>query len=236
VDAADRVPVGAVVVDFDGTACSVDVSEVLLEAFGDSRWIAYNDMVMDGSMGLREAAGRQAALLTESETFMLAYAVERCPLDPTFAGFVGWAEGEGVELTIVSDGFGFYVRPILEAAGLGHLALITNDLAFTPGPELRHAHGHPECIGCGTCKMLATQRARQSGGSVAFIGEGMSDRYGAFYADIVFAKDVLAELCERDGIPFLPWRDFDDVREALEETTDLPGPVSPLRCPGWLTA
>ena len=84
--------------------------------------------------------------------------------------------------------------------------------------------------------MLATQRARQSGGSVAFIGEGMSDRYGAFYADIVFAKDVLAELCERDGIPFLPWRDFDDVREALEETTDLPGPVSPLRCPGWLTA
>ena len=90
--------------DFDGTACSVDVSEVLLEAFGDSRWMAYNDMVMDGSMGLREAAGRQAALLTESETVMLAYAVERCPLDPTFAGFVGWAEGEGVELTIVSDG------------------------------------------------------------------------------------------------------------------------------------
>lgn len=229
-------PIGAIVVDFDGTACSVDVSEVLLEAFGDPRWMTYNDLVMDGSMGLREAAGRQAVLLTSSEDTMLDYAVEHCPLDPTFASFVSWAEDGRLDVTIVSDGFGFYVGPILEAAGLGRLTVTTNDLAFTPDPELRHPNGHPECTGCGTCKMLATQRARDDHGAVAFVGEGMSDRYGAFYADIVFAKDVLAELCERDGIPFVEWNNFDDVRRTLEDVTELPGPVWPLRCPGWTIA
>jgi 2-hydroxy-3-keto-5-methylthiopentenyl-1-phosphate phosphatase len=70
---------------------------------------------------------------------------------------------------------------------------------------------------------------------VGFVGEGSSDRYGALYADLVFAKDVLVSWCERDGVPFHLWSDFEDVRSALETLTDLPGPVAPVRCPGWTT-
>ncbi len=232
---ADPAPVGAIVVDFDGTACTADVVEVLLETFGDPSWATLNDMVVDGSIGLREGTGRQAELLTGTREEMLAFAIERCPLDPTFAGFVAWAEARAIPLTVVSDGFGFYIRPILAAAGLGHLRVITNELVHEPAPRLLHPNGHPECIGCGTCKMLATSAARDERGTVAFVGEGPSDRYGAFYADIVFAKDYLAEVCERDGVPFFPWNDFDDVRRALEAATELPGPVAPLQCPGWMT-
>jgi hypothetical protein len=43
------------------------------------------------------------------------------------------------------------------------------------------------------------------------------------------------ELCRDDGVPFLPYEDFDDVRRALESADDLPGAVAPLRCPGWTT-
>ena len=42
-------------------------------------------------------------------------------------------------------------------------------------------------------------------------------------------------ICEQDGVPFLPWETFDDVREALETLDTLPGPVGPERCPGWRT-
>ncbi|MGZ4125539.1 MAG: HAD-IB family phosphatase [Actinomycetota bacterium] len=230
---ADPAPVGALVVDFDGTACTADVVEVLLETFGDPSWRTLNDRVVDGSIGLREGTGRQAELLTGTREEMLAFAIDRCPLDPTFPGFVAWAEERAIPLTVVSDGFGFYIRPMLAAAGLGHLRVITNELVFDP-PRLEHPNGHSECIGCGTCKMLATRAARDDGGTVAFVGEGPSDRYGAFYADIVFAKDYLAEVCERDGVPFVPWNDFDDVRRALETSTELPGPVSPVQCPGWM--
>jgi 2,3-diketo-5-methylthio-1-phosphopentane phosphatase len=230
-------PVRSVLVDFDGTASLNDVSEVLLEEFGDPGWPLYDELVDRGEMGLREAGRHQSAMLAASRDEMLAFTLDRCRLDPTFPRFVGWAEERALPITLVSDGFAFYIRPMLEAAGLGRLEVITNELVFDGGrPRLAHPNGHPECRGCGTCKMLAAVRARERLGPVAFVGEGQSDRYGALYSDIVFAKKELVRICREDGVPFLPWETFDDVRQVLEDMDQLPGPVAPQRCPGWRTA
>jgi 2,3-diketo-5-methylthio-1-phosphopentane phosphatase len=227
-------PVRALVVDFDGTACLQDVSEELLIAFGEPSWPELDDAVDRGEMGLREAAGHQAAMLSGAREEMLAYALEHAELDPTFPPFVAWAEANGLPLMLVSDGFAFYIQPILQAAGLGRVEVLTNELSFAgPRPELRHPNGHPGCIGCGTCKMLAVQRFQASHGPVAFVGEGQSDRYGALYADVVYAKLALVAICERDGVPYRPWSDFDDVRADLASLAGLPGPVAPVPCPGW---
>ena len=229
-------PVRAVLVDFDGTACLDDVSEVLLEEFGDPGWPLYDELVDQGEMGLREAARHQTAMLAGDPEEMLAFALDRCHLDSTFPPFVAWAEERALAVTVVSDGFAFYIPPMLEAVGLGRLEVVTNELVFDGGrPHLDHPNGHPECRGCGTCKMLAAVRTRERLGPVAFVGEGQSDRYGALYSDIVFAKKDLVRICEADGVPFLPWKTFDDVREALQNTDRLPGPVAPQRCPGWRT-
>jgi len=226
--------IGALLVDFDGTACLQDVSELLLDRFGEPGWTAYDEAVDRGEMGLREAAGHQAAMLHGARAEMLAFALEHAQLAPTFRPFVTWAEGHGLPLTLASDGFAFYIRPILEAAGLGHLDVVTNLFdANGPPPVLRHPNGHPQCVGCGTCKMLVAQGLRERHGSVAFVGEGQSDRYGALYSDLVFAKDALAPICERDGVRFLPWVTFDDVRDAIEAADTLPGPTGTERCPGW---
>jgi 2-hydroxy-3-keto-5-methylthiopentenyl-1-phosphate phosphatase len=73
-------------------------------------------------------------------------------------------------------------------------------------------------------------------GAVAFVGEGSSDRYGALYADVVFAKDRLVDIVTADGVAFLPWTTFDDVRGRLQTLEEIPGPVGGNRCPGWRTA
>lgn len=230
-----KLPVGAIVVDFDGTACLADVSKTLLREFGEPGWSRYDELVERHEMGLREAAHRQSAGLGAGRDEMLAFAVEHCRLDPTFVPFVAWTEGRALPLTLVSDGFGFYIRPILEAAGLERLDVVTNEMVFDRGGrrELRHPDAHPLCVGCGTCKMLATLRARERHGPVAFVGEGFSDRYGALYSDVVFAKDDLVPICERDGVPFVRWETFDDVRAMLETLDALPGAVAPQACPGW---
>lgn len=229
-------PIGAVLVDFDGTACSSDVAELLLTVFGDPSWPEYDDAVDRGEIGLREAIQIQDGLLGATGDELVAYAVEHCPLDPTFPPFVDWLTASDVPLALVSDGFGFYIRPILEAAGLGALTVFSNEQVWGPDGRpagMRFVSGHEVCIGCGTCKMNAVLRYREAHGPVAFIGDGQSDRYGALYADMTFAKGELVGHCLHDGVPFVPWNDFDDVRRSLETTAVAPGAVAPLACPGW---
>jgi len=222
--------IASVLIDFDGTACPFDVSEELLTAFGSGDWRRYDDAVDRGELGLRQAAERQAAMLRASRDEMLAFALERFTVDETFPAFVAWAESKALPIALISDGFGFYVRPILERAGLGHLNVMTNDLV---DGKLRHPYEHPVCVGCGTCKMRAAVRFREEYGSVAYVGEGQSDRYGALYSDLVFANKDLVRICQQDGVPYRTWESFDDVRTGLESIEEAPGPVAPERCPGW---
>ncbi len=229
-------PIGAILVDFDGTACLHDVAEHLLTEFGDPSWPEYDEMVDRGQMSLREAGDRQFALLDGTREELLDFVLHHCPIDPSFPPFVEWSEGHGIPVTVISDGFGFYIRPILATAGLDRLDVVSNEAVFDGvPPRLRRPNGHPLCTGCGTCKMNAVLRARERG-SVAFVGEGQSDRYGALYADTVFAKDALVDIASADGVPFLPWETFDDVRRTLGSLEEPLGAIAPERCPGWRTA
>jgi 2-hydroxy-3-keto-5-methylthiopentenyl-1-phosphate phosphatase len=227
-------PTGAVLVDFDGTVCLHDVGVELLEAFGTDPArrgpLADVDRAFDaGQVGLRNVLVAEAATLSASDDGLVAFALAHCPLDPTFAPFVAWLHREGVPLTVVSDGFGLHVRPMLEAAGLGHLPVITNEWARG---RLRFVAAHPICVGCGTCKKQAVEKARVHG-AVTFVGDGVSDRFGARYADLTFAKNELAEHCKEESIPFSSYENFDDVRKGLEGLAAPPGPIDGEPCPGW---
>jgi 2-hydroxy-3-keto-5-methylthiopentenyl-1-phosphate phosphatase len=228
--------VRAVLVDFDGTASPVDVSEALLEESAEPGWDALDRAVARGELGLRDAVQRQVAMLGVDEDRMLAHVLERYRVAADFPAFVSWAEASGARVAVVSDGFGFHVRPMLDRAGLGHLEVRTNRMeAGTDGLGLGHPFGHPICRGCGACKMLADLEYRERFGPVAFVGEGQSDRYGALYADLVFAKGELARICRRDDVPYRSWATFGDVRTQLQLIRRLPGPIRHDDCPGWRT-
>lgn len=228
-------PIRCVIADFDGTACLHDVGVDLLDRFGTdvsrSGALAGIDEAFDaGSIGLRDVLIAEAATLLADDNELIAFALAHCPLDPTFAPFVAWAEHRDAPITVVSDGFGLHVRPLLAAAGLDHLPVVTN--TWDRG-TLAFGAAHPICVGCGTCKKQAVERGREEYGPVAFVGDGVSDRFGARYADVTFAKDGLAEHCGREAIPFLPYADFDDVRRALLELDGALEPLGGEPCPGW---
>jgi 2-hydroxy-3-keto-5-methylthiopentenyl-1-phosphate phosphatase len=226
--------VGSVVADFDGTICRQDVSEELLRAFAPPEWLDVDLEFRQGRIGSRECLVRQGALLSGRVEDMLAYALDRCSVEDSFPPFVRWASDEGMSVAVASDGFGFYVEPMLRAAGVEGVSILANRFSLAEGrPVFGFPNAHPECVGCGTCKMNVVVGHRARGGPVAFVGEGHSDRYGAIYADLVFAKKDLVEVCRADGVPFLPWDTFDDVREELERLDRLPVRSDPPACPGW---
>lgn len=227
-------PVRTVVVDFDGTICPADVSDEIFDRFGGLAARLVDLEYERGDIGSRECLMRQAMALRGRQEEMADWAVRTFPVEPTFAPFVSWARGAGMDVVVVSDGLGFHAGPILEAAGVGGLPVITNRVRSTgAGPRFAFPAAHPSCTTCGTCKMLAVETRRRTG-PVAFVGDGHSDRYGAFYADLVFAKSHLALICADAGVPFCRWETFDDVRARLEDgATPLPGPLDPVRCPGW---
>jgi 2-hydroxy-3-keto-5-methylthiopentenyl-1-phosphate phosphatase len=232
----------AVVLDFDGAICPADVTEALLRTYGDPAWWDIEREMRAGALSLRAALVRQASLLRGDPSEWLSYAISEHPLDPSFEPFVRWARGQGMVLAVASDGLGFYIQPMLEAAGIEGITVHSNRFAAAEaGFALSFPEAHDVCVGCGTCKMQVVTGYRERLGPTAFVGEGYSDRYGAIYADLTFAKRHLAELCGSMGIPFTPWESYDDVRAGLTHGAD-PGPSMgrvgrfPERCPGWTEA
>jgi 2-hydroxy-3-keto-5-methylthiopentenyl-1-phosphate phosphatase len=161
--------IDAVLVDFDGTACLHDVAEHLLIQFGDPSWSDHDVAWERGEIGGRDALSIQAAMLSTPLDELIRFATNHCPLDPTFGRFVGWTRELDVPVSLVSDGFGFYIEPLLGANRLSGMDVITNTWGGTAG--LTFANGHPSCVGCGTCKKQAVERARDAHGRVAFVGE-----------------------------------------------------------------
>ncbi len=156
---------------------------------------------------------------------------ERQPLDPTFPAAMEAARRHGVEVEVVSDGFGFYVSPALDRLGAGDLAVATAEMRWGPDgrPEIRFPYGHPACFVCGTCKRQRVLAHQARGAHVAFVGDGVSDRYAAEHADTVFAKDLLVGACEAAGIPYRPWSDFADIAAWLDEVAANPARLAPPR-------
>jgi 2-hydroxy-3-keto-5-methylthiopentenyl-1-phosphate phosphatase len=231
-------PVRSVLVDFDGTVCLHDVGVCLGKRFGAPGWESLGEAYERGEMGLRELISAENSLLLGTRDEMLAFALEHCPIDPTFEPFLSWLDAADVPITIVSDGSAFHVEPLLAAAGIHGLRIVTNEHRFDDDGrhlEMRYPSGHATCVGCGTCKMQAVLDAQRQG-PVAFVGDGVSDRFAALYSDVVFAKGSLTRYCDEHGVAYLDWYDFDDVRRTLQARDGLHQPVAPERCPGWREA
>lgn len=204
-------------VDYDGTICLTQVTDVLMEVHVEhDRWQALDARYMRGEIGSREELAQLVAWLPPGREPVAATAAAQ-PHDPTFVGFVERARRLGVEVEIVSDGYGFYVEPALAAMGVTGLPIVTARTTWESGrPEIEFPFGHPECLVCGTCKRERVLLHRARGRHVVLVGDGPSDRYAAAHADTVLAKPPLTDWCERAGWPYERWATFDDVTAWLD--------------------
>ena len=205
-----------VLIDFDGTIARADISDEVMRRHAPlEAWAPLEAAYLDGRIGSRTLLVEQAALLT-GNTAEIATIGDAEEHDEHFRPFVDFIRGHGADVEVVSDGFGFFVGPALERLGLGDLPVFTARTWFPPGRvAIDFPATNPACLVCGTCKRERILFHQRRGRWVVFVGDGFSDLYAAGHADLVFAKDHLAELCADRGWPFRPWQTFADIHREL---------------------
>jgi 2-hydroxy-3-keto-5-methylthiopentenyl-1-phosphate phosphatase len=230
----------AILVDYDGTIAVTDVSDSLMAELVTEEWEARAADYDAGLVGSRALMEWEVGLITRPPEELAAVAAAQ-PHDTGFVAFARRAQGAGIPVEVVSDGFGFFIPAALDSLGVAGMPVVTANTTFPDGgrPRIEFPNGHPTCFVCGTCKRNRVLAHQAAGRAVVFIGNGESDRYAAGYADVVFAKQALVTICVSNGWPFRRWTEFREIDDWLAETVEawradpgtLPSPVDrPLFC------
>jgi 2-hydroxy-3-keto-5-methylthiopentenyl-1-phosphate phosphatase len=208
----------AILVDYDGTIALTDVSDTVMAEHVPAIWESEAAAYDAGLMGSRRLMEIEIALVNAQGEALLATAAAQ-PHDPGFVPFVRRAQAAGVVVEVVSDGFGFFIAPALEALRVGDLPVITARTTFEGRrASIAFPNGHPTCLVCGTCKRNRVLAHQAAGRAVVFIGDGESDRYAAGYSDLVWAKGALVRICLEAGWDFRRWTEFSEIEAWLAET------------------
>lgn len=203
----------SVFLDFDGTMTLVDSGVHLLERLSpDGAWVTVDELYGAGAIGSRECLTRQWQLLPHDEVVLRAVARD-IELDPDAERLVAGLRAGGAEVTVVSDGFGFYAEEVCSRLGV---PVLTNAVDWSTGTlEFPNLDRCCPCSSCGTCKQAPIKDARRRERTTVFVGDGISDRKAALLTDVLFAKDRLAEWCEFSGVDHVPFETLADVYDAL---------------------
>ena len=202
--------------DFDGTITPVDTFDLLMaEAYGDF-WRRLKGDLLCFRVTLREAMDQLGAVLTARHLAAMERRMARFVPRPGFLRFLDAMDHAGVPVVVVSGGF----LPLVEAVLMEHRHRFKAVIAGIPVP---HGHGgtrhHIHSPYSSEEELVAkalVMEAYGQGHAIA-VGDGITDVRMAEAADTVFARDVLARLLTERGIPFHPWRDFDDVLGVLTQ-------------------
>jgi 2,3-diketo-5-methylthio-1-phosphopentane phosphatase len=237
----------AVLIDYDGTISLQDIGDWLMH-----RHVPDTDAI--ARMDARYVAGEVGS------RDMLRWEMDVLPRDPGLlradAATIAQDEGmielarlcatQGIALEVVSDGLGFYIASNLERMGLGSVPIYTNRNPIEGGAGMSFPFGHATCLACGTCKRERVRTHQAAGRVVVFVGDGPSDRYAAWHADVTLAKGKLRDWCAASGLAHQPWDRLQDVVDWLAtalESGVLPtddGAVSrwrserPVRAPAFI--
>lgn len=211
----------SVFIDFDGTASVDDVGMLLLNRYAHPAWRTIDDRYESGAIGSRQWVEELWPLLNAVPMEALRACAASVPLDPGFAPLVSFLDEAGASVFVVSDGLGFYVA---ERCAGTPVTVLANGVSGG-APTFPWSDPSCPCGRCGTCKAEPVRRARSEGRTTVVVGDGTSDRYAAAAADVVFAKERLADWCAGTHIPFRPFVMLADVERELRRMAMGSGPA-----------
>lgn len=204
-------------IDFDGTVTTTDVGETMFLEFGNKEKV---EEIIEGLLTDRMSSKDCWLALCESVSHInkneLDKFINEVTVEPTFKNFIEFCVNNEIDYFILSDGFDYYIKRILEKEKLGDVKFYSNILEISNNkliPSFPHLDmDSPESANCKRNHIINNSGDEEY---TVFIGDGNSDRYAAQFCDFVFAKSDLLKYCERERISYYPFKNFDDVKQIM---------------------
>lgn len=212
--------------DFDGTITNNDVWINSLGKFINDRE-KFNEICSDFyalKIGTRECNTRQLKLIENFSPEKFNSYLDEEEIDLHFKDFINFCKEKEFELTILSAGLEYYIDYILKREGLDvryyGCGMIWDEEKKILNCEYIHTDEY--CTLCETCKrnILVCNTNDDENEISVYIGDGISDYCVSGYADIVFAKGMLASHCWKHNITYYEFKDFSDVKKKLIKLID----------------
>jgi 2,3-diketo-5-methylthio-1-phosphopentane phosphatase len=204
--------------DFDGTVTRSDTLVEILDRFGDPKWRAIQQQVVEGTMPIREALTLQMGMVRATPEQLKDFLASRIQVEPSFTPFLNAMRVKGIPVVVLSGGFDLCVETVLKnQPNLWPLPFLANRLLRTDGTwSVEFPFPSIHCQACGHCKADPIRAWNRQGYTTVFVGNGVTDRCPAKAAHLTFAKDELEDWCERCGIPVVHYSTFDDIHDELK--------------------
>ena len=204
--------------DFDGTVTRQDTLVEILNRFGSPGWTSVQDKVVSGEISIREGLQSEMGSVRASRRELESLLADRIEVDPTFPGFLRQMRTRGIPVILITGGFDLCVETVLAQSGLWPLPFLANRLRQQEGAwQVDFPYPSLNCAACGHCKGDPVRNWRAQGYTTVFAGNGVTDRCAATVADLTFAKEELEDWCRREGVPAVPFENFDHIQEELKK-------------------
>ena len=201
-------------IDFDGTITTTDTCWAMVQAYARAGWEEINRQWENKEISTQECAQRTFELF-DATPGELQKLVEGIDIDPFFIDFWHWCRKRDYPVRILSDGYDFNIRIILNKYRLP-IPYYANRLIYDRGFKIECPYLNQTCGNCGTCKTALMQKLKHAHSRTIYIGDGYSDTCPARHADLVYAKGTLYEYCADQGLPVLEYQNFHDILSSLE--------------------
>lgn len=198
--------------DFDGTITKKDNIVSIMKEFALPGWDAITDDILSQKIPIQQGVRELFSLVPSSlKKEIISFVLRDAEIREGFSDFVKFTREQNIPLYIVSGGIDFFVHPVLDPFGpFDHI--YCNEATFD---EERIAIHYPyacdeRCTsqGCGCCKPSIMRKLSDEQQTRIVIGDSVTDFEAAKLADVVIARDFLAETCEKLDIPYSPFETF----------------------------
>lgn len=204
--------------DFDGTITAKDFYWILIDDYIGQKGVDYYKEWKPNNKIGTEFLNKVFSWHTFTEEERVE-ALNKVSLDLGLESVVEWVGTAGGDFQILSAGFSYYIEDALAKRGLSHLHVNTNNGTFREGtfimePDVSSPF-HSDVYGIDKEKVALHYKEQCK--KLYFAGDSEPDFWAAKHADVIFAKEELAHLLDREGMTYYAYESFSDILEWLNK-------------------